>query len=351
VRRWLPLARRTRTAEEFNFVAGALLGELNASHLGISMRSPAQVQGEPNGRLGVDWRSVPGGFEIAAVVPYGPAAKGPMELLAGDVILAVDGREVLPADTLESSLAGRAGKETLLSVRRTVAGAAKDLRVLVTPVTAGAENELRYDAWTAANEAKVRKLSKDRLGYLHIRQMSQGSLEEFERDLYAAAAGREGLVIDVRNNGGGSTADFVLASLMVQPHAYTVPRGADPSVKTGYPRDRLYIQRYVLPANLLCNEKSFSNAEILAHAFRTLRRGTLVGQETYGGVISTGADTTLDGTVVRTPFRGWFLADGTDMENHGAKPDLLVPQTPEAEARGEDPQLRAAVDDLLKRLR
>jgi tricorn protease len=189
-----------------------------------------------------------------------------------------------------------------------------------------------------------------RLGYLHIRSMDEPSLQEFERDLYAAAFGHEGLVIDVRNNGGGSTADLILSSLMVQPHAYTVPRGADPAMRTGYPRDRLWIQRFVLPANLLCNEKSFSNAEILAHAFRTLKRGTLVGQETNGGVISTGGTATLDGTFVRTPFRGWFLPDGTDMENHGARPDLLVPQTPEAEAREDDEQLRAAVDDLLRRL-
>ena len=74
-------------------------------------------------------------------------------------------------------------------------------------------------------------------------------------------------------------------------------------------------------AHLLCNEKSFSNAEILAHAFRTLKRGTLVGQRTYGGVISTGGTTLLDGTSVRIPFRGWYLPDGSDMENNGAVPD------------------------------
>lgn len=348
--RWLALARRTRTAEEFNFVANAFLGELNASHLGIQMRARPTPNAEPNGRLGIDPVPVEGGFRVQAVVPYGPAARGPMKLLPDDLITAVEGRAVAPTDSLEALLAGRVGKETLLSVRRRVSGADRELTVLTVPIAAGDEAELRYDAWTEGNARRVGELSGGRLGYLHIRQMSRPSLEEFERDLYAAAYGHDGLVIDVRNNGGGNTADLVLASLMVRPHAYTVPRGADPAFKTGYPRDRLYIQRYVLPANLLCNEKSFSNAEILAHAFKTLRRGTLVGQRTYGGVISTGGESTLDGTSVRTPFRGWFLEDGTDMENHGAAPDLLVPQTPEAEARGEDEQLRAAVADLLKRL-
>ena len=102
---------------------------------------------------------------------------------------------------------------------------------------------------------------------------------------------------------------------------------------------------------MLCNEKSFSNAEILSHAFRTLERGNLVGEETYGGVISTGGTRLIDGTWVRIPFRGWYLLDGTDMENHGAKPHLRVPQTPEDEVAGLDRQLKVATDDLLSRLK
>jgi tricorn protease len=180
--------------------------------------------------------------------------------------------------------------------------------------------------------------------------MGQDSLDIFERDLYAAAGDKDGLIIDVRNNGGGWTADRLLASIMVQPHAYTLPRGADREATGHYPQGRLFIQRYTLPINMLCNEKSFSNAEIIAHAFKTLGRGTLVGQQTYGGVISTGGTRLIDGTWVRLPSRGWFLPDGSDMENNGAMPDIVVVQMPEAESRDDDEQLRAAVDDLMKRL-
>ena len=137
---------------------------------------------------------------------------------------------------------------------------------------------------------------------------------------------------------------------MVQPHAYTVPRGADGKRTDVYPQDRLFIERYTLPIDMLCNEKSFSNAEIISHAFKTLKRGTLVGQETNGSVISTGAFLLVDGTRVRLPYRGWYLPDGTDMENHGAVPDLIVEQTPQAESRGVDEQLEAAVRNLLDRL-
>ena len=154
----------------------------------------------------------------------------------------------------------------------------------------------------------------------------------------------------VRNNGGGSTADLVLSSIMVQPHAYTVARNADLSYTDGYPRDRLFIQRYTKPMTMMCNEKSFSNAEIVSHAFKTLGRGTLVGQQTYGGVISTGAFTPVDGPRVRQPFRGWYLLDGTDMENNGAMPDVVIEQTPEAESAEADEQIEAAVREMLGRL-
>ena len=101
---------------------------------------------------------------------------------------------------------------------------------------------------------------------------------------------------------------------------------------------------------MLCNEKSFSNAEIVSHAFKNLKRGTLVGEQTYGGVISTGSTSLTDGTTIRTPFRGWYTLDGADMENNGAMPNVRVPANPIDESNHFDAQLRAAVDDLLKRL-
>ena len=225
-----------------------------------------------------------------------------------------------------------------------------EIELLLEPISRGAETMLVYRDTQRRRAALVDEWSGGRIGYAHIRGMSQPSLDEFERDIFAAADGRDGLLIDVRDNGGGWTTDRLLASIMVQPHAYTVPRGADPSVTTGYPQDRLFIQRYTLPINMLCNEKSYSNAEIISHAFKTLGRGTLVGQETHGSVISTGGTTLIDGTTLRLPFRGWYLPDGTDMENHGAAPDIVVEQTPGDESADLDAQLKAAVDDLLRRL-
>jgi tricorn protease len=350
--RYFTLAARCRTGDEFNDVANRFLGELNASHLGIRAKGFDAPAKQPNGRLGIDAEPVEGGYRVTRVVPYGPGDKGDMRLVTGDVITEVELVAFATDDTLLSRLRGRAGDETLVTVLRGDASvsAPKTLRLLLTPVSDAADTNLRYDAWQAENARRVHTWSNGRIGYIHVRGMNEPSLEEYERDLFAAAEGRQGLLVDVRNNGGGYTADRLLASITVTPHAYTVPRGADPTVTDGYPRDRLFIQRYVMPMNMLCNEKSFSNAEIVSHAFKTLGRGSLVGQQTYGGVISTGGTQLVDGTFVRLPFRGWYLPDGTDMENHGAVPDVLVPQTPEAESEDRDDQLKAAVDDLLKRL-
>ena len=353
--RYHDLARRTRTADEFNWVGNRLLGELSSSHQGI--RAPAESLGarETIGRLGVRVEPTESGYRVVSTTPDGPAEASDTPLLVGDEIVAIEfdpfDLQASPPDTLASMLRGRNGKETVVSVRRPVEdGEPVELDLLLEPISRGAESMLVYREMQRRRAALVEEWSDGRLGYAHIRGMSQPSLDEFERDIFAAADGKDGLLIDVRDNGGGWTTDRLLSSIMVRPHAYTVPRGADSSDTSGYPQDRLFIQRYTLPINMLCNEKSYSNAEIISHAFKTLGRGTLVGQETHGSVISTGGTSLIDGTTLRLPFRGWYLPDGTDMENNGAVPDIVVEQTPESEVEGDDLQLRAAVEDLIRRI-
>ena len=348
---YLSLAERCRTNEEFDWVANRQLGELNASHMGVrSPEAPSPLR-QSAGRLGTRTKPVDGGFEVLSIVDGSPAMLAKQPIKVGDVITAIDFVPFGATSTLDAALKGKVGDEVVVTVRRPVAdGEPLSLDLLVTPASAAQMGQLHYAEHVRRAARLVDEWSNGQLGYIHIRAMDQASLDDFERDLYAAAEGKRGLLIDVRNNGGGFTADLLLSSIMAQPHAYTVPRDGDMSVRTGYPQDRLFIQRYTLPINMLCNEKSFSNAEITSHAFKTLKRGTLIGQQTYGGVISTGGTSLLDGTTVRLPFRGWYLADGTDMENNGAIPDIIVPQTPEDESTSTDTQLRVAVDDLLKRL-
>lgn len=375
--KYLQLASRAWTADEFNDVANQYLGLLDASHMGIRTPAPSNAIRQANGYLGARFERVADGFEVVEIYPQTPAAEGTMRLFVGDVIAQVDFEPLEAHDTVNARLVGRVGRETAVTVLRQAEhlparpgdlsppaqapdennnpddaneNQPQEVVLLITPISHNQLEDIRYDNWQLNNKRLVSEWSDGQLGYIHIRSMGAASLADFERDLYAACEGKLGMVVDVRDNGGGWTTDRLLASIMTRRHAYTVPRGADPTRTNSYPNDRLFIARYNLPMNALCNEKSFSNAEIFSHAFKTLERGTLVGNTTAGGVISTGSYRLLDGTSVRIPFRGWYLTDGTDMENNGAVPDLLIPQTPEDEEAGDDPQLRAAVEDLLQRI-
>ncbi len=344
------LAQRARTNEEFDWVANRFIGHLDASHLGVRSPEPTNANRRAQGRLGVGTVPAKTGREVTDVLPESAAARALLPLRVGDVITSIDADKVDPSKPLELLLAGKVGAECIVQFQRTSAdGTTKELRTLIVPDSSMDERRQRYRAATLEKAALVSEWSAGKLGYIHMQGMDQPSLDDFERDLYAAAHGKRGLIVDVRNNGGGWTADRFLASVMVRPYAYTMPRDGDPTDLGHYPQDRLFIQRYTMPMNMLCNEKSFSNAEIVSHAFKSLGRGSLVGQQTYGGVISTGSSSLADGTTVRMPFRGWYLMNGTDMEEHGAEPDIRVAQTPEAESKREDAQLRAAVDDLLQR--
>ena len=192
---------------------------------------------------------------------------------------------------------GTRGKETILEIRRD----GEDHTMLIQPVSWSAWNGLAYQDELRRNREKVDELSDGQLGYLHIRGMNMPSVHEFEHQLYAAAHGKDGLVIDVRNNGGGWTTD-VLTSLTAPVHSSTIPRGVawEDAPKEAYPRDRRLIYAWSKPIVVLANEHSFSNAEIFTHAIKNTDRGTVVGEETYGGVISTGSFTLVDGSSAKT---------------------------------------------------
>ncbi len=362
------LAVKTRNSSEFNDVVSDLFGEVNGSHVGIWGGGGWGTSGTSVGSLGIDAEPVVegdvAGYRVTRLIDGGPAARETSRLEVGDVITAVEDRPLASDGTesglidLDEALAGTVGRETLIEVYRALdAGEEAEDRdphmmMIIEPISSGAESQLRYEDEVQRRRAFVEEVSDGRVGYLHIRAMSMPSVRDFERDLYAAGHGKESLIIDVRDNGGGSTTDILLSSLTAPAHAYTVPRGTDPDlVRTDhYPRDRRLIYAWTKPIAVLCNANSFSNAEIFSHAIKTIGRGPVIGQTTYGGVISTGSMQLIDGTTIRRPFRGWYLPDGTDMENHGAEPDVKVPQNPGDEAAGEDPQLRAAVEEALREL-
>lgn len=354
--RYRELVMQTRTQEAFTRLMNLMWGEVDGSHTGTWGGDAFSAGSSSNGYLGIDFSAVDNGYRIDAIIKGGPIDEVKNAPGVGDVIVAIGDHPLVGENgqlkDLHATMAHMSGEEVLIEYipSGSVDGASK--LALVTPTSFGRMSVLRYDDEVMKRRAEVEELSNGRLGYLHIRGMGLAEVRDYERDLYAAAHGKEGLIIDVRDNGGGWTTDILLASLTAPPHAYTIPRGADPSKvqKDNYPRDRRLIYAYSRPINVLINQHSFSNAEIFAHSIRTANRGTLIGTQTFGGVISTGSFSLIDGTTVRRPFRGWYLPDGTDMENNGAKPNIDVPQTPTDEAAGRDAQLEAAVKELLGRL-
>ena len=188
----------------------------------------------------------------------------------------------------------------------------------------------------------MNEISGGKLGYVSVARMMWNEFQKFEREIYAQGVGKDGLIIDVRNNGGGFTADHLLTVLIAPHHAQTVPRGGGP----GYPGDRRVYASWDKPIVVLCNQNSFSNAEIFSHAIKNLGRGKLVGVPTAGGVISTGSKSIMDIGSIRMPFRGWFLPDGEDMERNGAVPHHVVWPLPGELSAGKDRQLEKAIEVL-----
>jgi len=350
--RYADLAAQTRTSQAFNRVVELLFGEVNGSHTGIYGGAKYAGPRQGIGHLGVDVEATEDGYRVTRVLPDGPSDLAEGGLNAGDVVLSVGDLPLLEDGILRdlrSAMQDTAGAETLVDVR---GEDGTERTILLVPMTYGTWSGLAREDELQQRRDHVAAASDDRIGYLHIQGMNMPSVHRFEQDLYAAAHDKDGLIIDVRDNGGGFTTDILLASLTAPAHAYTIPRGAnvDDVRPDSYPRDRRLLYAYQRPIVVLCNENSFSNAEIFSHAIQATQRGTLIGEETFGGVISTGAFGLIDGSRVRQPFRGWYLQDGTDMESRGAIPDIRVPRTPGDEAAGTDAQLDVAVQTLLKQL-
>ena len=332
-------------------VINLMLGELNGSHLGFYLSSSERNRGYSSGggwkpataHLGIRFvDDFPGpGLKVRDVLPGGPADKSSVDLEPGDVILKIDDQPVSMKADLSEVLTGEPNRDVSLIVAGTKGEKAR--AVTVRPISYTAARGLVYEAWLRSNRAAVDKLSDGTLGYLHVSGMNTPSFHKFIEELYAAGAGKDGLLIDVRKNGGGSTADHLLTALTQPRHAVTVPRGGTP----GYPQDRTIYAVWDKPVVVLCDQNSFSNAEIFSHAIKSLGRGKLVGVPTAGGVISTGAASVMDVGTLRTPGRGWYvIGTGEDMELNGAVPDHIVWPEPGDLPRGQDDQLRKAVEVL-----
>lgn len=347
-RKYRPWAIDAVTIHDFNYVFTMMLGELNASHLRISApdwrkKRPGDVT---TGLIGVlfDPQFNGPGFKVKKVLRYSPADRFQGKLYEGDIITAVNGEAVGKNQNFYRMMENRADEKVMLEVIRNKGKQKQKLNIGIT--TVARQNEFVYKTWIHETREKVNQLSNSKFAYLHIQGMGWPNLEKFENELFSLANGKEGLIIDVRYNGGGWITDYLLQVLMTKQHAYTIPRDGG----KGYPHGRRSIFSWSKPIVVLINHQSYSNAEIFPWSIRTLKRGPLVGKQTFGAVISTGGMFLIDKSWLRLPFRGWYVNDGTEtnQELNGCPPDYMVENLPGEESVGKDRQLEKAVEVLKK---
>jgi tricorn protease len=348
-RQYEPYALGARTRTEFRRVLELMLGELNSSHMGVSEpESLGPTPGNVTGRLGVQWDTQAyeqtGRLRIARIVPLGPLAVAG-HVAVGDELLAVAGTPLDRHTDVNALLAHRIGKRTELRIAPH-GDAAAAYTVAVMPIDLPTEQNLLYLSWVASRRAYVDKISGGRLGYVHLFDMSTASLQKFELDLDVQNRKKEGVIVDIRNNEGGFVDPYAVDVLTRHEYARFISRfGNDAPERTS-------LGEHVLdrPTALVVNEHSLSDAETFTEAYRRLHGGPIVGEPTAGWIIFTGAATLADGSTLRLPTTRVIGADGVDLELHPRPVDVQVDNPPGAAARGDDPQLDAAVRALLHRI-
>jgi tricorn protease len=342
--KYAPLVAHVGDRQELLNLVNEMIGELNASHTGAAPPPPGREDRISTGYLGMDLErdDKAGRYRIAHVYEGGPADKDWVKAKVGDYLLAINGKPVRAGDEYWQLLNHRLNRKVELTLNSKPADDGA-WTTRIAPVTQNAHNQLRYERWVTERRAQVEKLSNGRIGYLHIQAMNQPSLRRFEKELRENRS-KQALVIDQRWNGGGNIDQELLGILVQREYQIWQPRGTEPN-----PRP---FSGFFGPKVVLQNWRSASNAEMFPAGFRALGLGKVIGTPTMGAVIGTGSYSLIDGSTVRTPGVGIYLADQgrTNMENYGVQPDILVDNSPEDNLAGRDRQLEAAVQELVEQL-
>jgi tricorn protease len=343
--KYRPLVDYVGDRQELLNIINEMIGELNASHTGAAPppRGPG-AGGVSTSHLGLELEpdKAAGRYKVTYIYEDGPADKDWVKVKVGDYLLAIDGKQVKAGDEYWQLLNSRLNRKVNVTFNSTPAEAGS-WNTRIEAISTGAYSQLRYERWVKERRKKVDELSGGRIGYLHIQAMNQPSLRRFEKEL-REYRNKEAMIIDQRWNGGGNIEQELLAILVQRQYQVWQPRGTEATTRP--------FAGFFGPKVVLQNWRSASNAEMFPAGFRALGLGKVIGTPTMGAVIGTGSYSLIDGSTVRTPGVGVYLADAkhTNMENYGVQPDLLVDIKPEDALAGRDRQLEAAVEELMKQL-
>lgn len=347
--RYRPLVDAVGSHDDLVDLLWEVQGELATSHAYVRAGRHGG-DGRP-GLLGADLEPTEGGWRVTRVLPpetSDPSARSPLagpgvDVRAGDVLVEVSGEAIDAGWGPAPLLVGRAGELVELTVRTGPDrdGAGEERRVVVRPLDS--DEALRYQDWVAGRRAAVTDRSGGRLGYLHVPDMGAAGWAQLHRD-FSRETAREGLILDVRDNGGGHTSQLVIEKLARRVIGWDAVRHGPPQT---YPEDAPRG-----PVVTVADEFAGSDGDIVTAAIKRLGIGPVVGTRTWGGVIGIDSRYRLvDGTGVTQPrYSFWFDDVGWGVENHGVDPDVEVVVTPQDWGAGRDPQLERAVDMALEAL-
>jgi C-terminal processing protease CtpA/Prc len=341
---YAPLISGAATRDEMRRLLNLMVGELNASHLGISAPAGATpVVGKLGMRFDRREFEQNGQLRVTEVIPLGPAAVSGVK--TGEFVLAVDGTSISSRTNLDQLLSHKINRRVELSVADDATGANRRT-VALRPVNQATEKNLVYRKWVEENREYVAKVSSGRLGYVHMFDMSESALTQLYLDLDVENQSRDAVVIDVRNNNGGFVNMYALDVFARQNYLTMTPRN-QPSASG---RSLLGQRALGVPTILVTNQHSLSDAEDFTEGYRSLKLGKVIGEPTAGWIIYTSNMPLIDGTVVRLPFTRVQGSDGKVMEMNPRQVDIPVKRQVGESYSGRDAQLDTAVDELLRQI-
>jgi tricorn protease len=339
--KYRPLVGHVALREDFYSLVSLMLGELNASHVGIVGPTPPPEEATADLGLVFDESYRGPGLKLAQILKRGPADKRGILLRPGEIVLAIEGVEINDKVNVSKLLNAKAGETVELLVTSDWTNPKNRRRVEIQAVSREETREFMYDRWVEENARRVAELSKGNLGYIHIPSMDEAGLDRFIRSLYSDNYDKEAIVLDVRYNRGGFTHDQMLNYLGGREHTFFRQRDGGQGVVM-----RSFDRKWTKPLVLLINNRTYSDAEIFPSAFRALGLGKLVGQPTGAHVLGTYSVRLIDGSRFLIPRVGVFNKAGVNMEREGVTPDIVVEAHPDQIAKGLDPQLDKAVEVL-----
>jgi len=337
-----PVLRQVREDRDFYDYANEMIGHLNSSHTGMRPRSPIPVE-KPSAHLGALWDFTGNSVTIEKIVNKGPLYAHRDSVAEGDELVEINGAPVNSSENIWKLLNGQMGRRVQALIKSSAKG--RNVLVPLKPISNGNERNLIRDEWIESRREIVKNMTSDRAAYIYMQAMGRGDLEKFLVELERDAVPRDGLILDLRCNFGGNVHDRVLNALTKPKYAAWRKRGLSetPQSTFGF-SDK--------PIVLLVNEVTLSDGEMTANGFKALKRGTIVGNTTYGWLIFTTSNRLMNGGYFRLPYWGCYTLDGRDLETMGGvTPDIVVINDLNHDLRNEDPQLEKAIGELLKMMR